>query len=406
MSPSDPLLGWAQELVELVEGPCAYVSREGAVLAGNEAFVQWAPRCLAGSLVIRPDGAWIAWRDQPPVAVRVEPVTRGGWLVLPAGDPGRAGLEAVATSVGRRLERLSTSIESNLEMALRARPGEAVTSALREALSAVEGLRSLRRHVDGLSPLTPTVTLQTLDLAALAREAVMALSGPPPVEFTGEASGCVVQAGREPLFAAVAAITGAMCRNLPRGGRVVVASTRDADVVRLSFRPEPDQAGFAASLETEAARAAVEQARGRLLVLADTVILELPAFEGSRPQAEGARGTVLVADDDPSMLSLMAAVLRRKGFTVIEAGNGVAATTFLRTHGAELAAVVTDAVLPGRSGVELAVEAAASFPGLPVLVVTSHDAKLVGVKELPLLRKPFGAKLFADRVEQILRREP
>jgi len=42
-------LGWAQELVGLVEGPCAYVSREGGVLAGNEAFVVWAPRCLAGA---------------------------------------------------------------------------------------------------------------------------------------------------------------------------------------------------------------------------------------------------------------------------------------------------------------------------------------------------------------------
>ncbi len=406
MFPSDTLLQWAQEIVGLVEGPCAYVSREGAVLAGNEAFAQWAPRCLAGQLVIRPDGAWLLVRNEAPVAVRAEPASRGGWVVLPAGDPGRAGLEAVATSVGRRLERLSTSIESNLEMALRARPSEAVSSALREALSAVQGLRSLRRHVDGLSPLTPTASLQTLDLASLAREAVMALSGPAPVEFTGEASGCVVQAGREPLFAVVAAITSAMCRNLPRGGRVVVSSTRDDHKVRLSFRPEPEQAGFAASLETEAARTAVEQASGRLLVLADTVILELPAFEGSRPQAGAARGTVLVADDDPSMLSLMAAVLRRKGFTVIEADNGVAASTFLRTHGVELAAMVTDAVLPGRSGVELALEAAASFPGLPVLVVTSHDAKLIGVKALPLLRKPFGAKLFADRVEQVLRPQP
>ncbi|MBM4368759.1 MAG: response regulator, partial [Deltaproteobacteria bacterium] len=204
---------------------------------------------------------------------------------------------------------------------------------------------------------------------------------------------------------AVAAITGAMCRNLPRGGRVVVASTRDANLVRLSFQPVPGQAGVMPGVEAEAARAAVVEAQGRLLVLADTVILELPAFEGSRPQAEGARGTVLVADDDPSMLSLMAAVLRRKGFTVIEAENGVAASSFLRTHGAEIVAVVTDAVLPGRSGVELAGEAATSFPGLPVLVVTSHDAKLVGVKDLPLLRKPFGAKLFADRVEQLLRRE-
>ncbi|MBM4367713.1 MAG: hypothetical protein FJ102_15990, partial [Deltaproteobacteria bacterium] len=87
MFPSQTLLDWAQELAGQVEGPCAYVSREGSVLAGNAAFVQWAPHCLAGHLVIRPDGAWICWRDQPPLAVRAEPAARGGWLVLPAGDP-------------------------------------------------------------------------------------------------------------------------------------------------------------------------------------------------------------------------------------------------------------------------------------------------------------------------------
>lgn len=390
-------------LVETVEGPCAYVGPDHRVAARNEAFAEWARRHGVATLEIRADGAWLVAGNEPPLAVRAEAVAMGGWLVLPAGGRVHGGVEAVTTSVGRALDRLSTSIESNVEMALRERPGERVAQALRQALAAVGELQALRRQVAGINPVSPPGAMQTLDVAALVREAVMALSGPPPVRFTGEERGCVVRAGREPLFVALAGVAACMCRSLPDEGYVTIDTSRDDRAVRVRFHLAPAASAPLGSPEVTAFRAVVEAAGGRLV--ADTgagLVAEFPAFEGSRPQAPAERGTVLVADDDPATLSMMGAVLRRRGFGVIEAPNGVAASALLRTHAASLVAVVTDAVLPGRSGVELLAEVRALHPQLPTLLVTAHDAAVVGGGSHPVLRKPFGPQLFADSVDQVL----
>ena len=403
MSPSGAGLPPAAALVAAVEGPCAFAGPDRRVSAHNAPFGEWAPRHGQATLEVRADGAWLVALDVPPAAVRAEALAGGGWLLFPAAGGSRGGVEAVTNSVGRALDRLSTSIECNVEMALRERPGEHVAQALRQALSTVSELRALRRQVAGIGPVSAPAALQTLDLAALVREAVMALSGPPPVRFSGEEHGCVVRAGREPLFVAMAGITAALCRSLPDDGQVIVDSARDDRTVRLRFQPSPPGPGAAAGAEVDAFRRVVEAAGGRVVATTGGgVAAELPAYEGSRPQGAGLRGTVLLADDDPATLSMMGAVLRRRGFAVIEAANGVAASAYLRTHSASLVAVISDAVLPGRSGVELLGEVRSLLPQLPTLLVTAHDEKVVGGGPFPVLRKPFGAQAFGESVERVV----
>jgi DNA-binding response OmpR family regulator len=134
------------------------------------------------------------------------------------------------------------------------------------------------------------------------------------------------------------------------------------------------------------------------------VILDLPAYARQAGiEYRGASGVVLVAEDDESALAMMRAALGRAGFTVLAASNGVEGMALIRSPPTELNALVTDAVLPGCSGLELAAEARRLSPGLPVLLVSAHPGNLVGAPPYPMLRKPFGARALLDRLECVLR---
>jgi CheY-like chemotaxis protein len=220
------------------------------------------------------------------------------------------------------------------------------------------------------------------------------------VEFDGASDAQVVLADREQLFSALAILVGTLCRVLPSTGVLRLEHRGDGERVCVICRAEPRFLVPLARLDIEAARTAATSAGGRVLVASDgSVVLQLPVFEGgSGRTATGGRGLVLIADDDPSVLAMMGVVLRKAGFTLIEADNGVAACTLIRTHGPELAAVVTDAVLPGCSGVDVIGEVRKTMPRLPVLLITGHDEDLLSARGVPILRKPFGARILRDRV--------
>jgi two-component system cell cycle sensor histidine kinase/response regulator CckA len=105
--------------------------------------------------------------------------------------------------------------------------------------------------------------------------------------------------------------------------------------------------------------------------------------------------TLLVVDDDPSLLSLVATVLGRRGYRVLAADSSAAA---LRQWAAEEPAIrllLTDVVMPGGiSGVELAARLLADRPDLRVLFMTGHAKgadleSFVATRGAGLILKPF-----------------
>lgn len=82
------------------------------------------------------------------------------------------------------------------------------------------------------------------------------------------------------------------------------------------------------------------------------------------------RLTVLVAEDDALMLLLVAAMLRKNGYTVLEARDGAEAWAVMRERSGEIAAVLSDIYMPNINGLELA---ALNFQGeaLPFIIYTS-----------------------------------
>lgn len=374
------------EVLHALGAPGAWADASGQVVVANEAFRSWAPSYVQARLDCKPDGAWLVAPTRTPLPVRAEPLG-DGHLVLGASDSARVALDAVVTSVVRRLDRLGGALNFSLGAILRERPGEYVTASVHEAMTVVGELKNLRRQVLGLSPGVSQPTPQAVNLSILVNDALAAMTGPLPIEVAEGVADCVVSAVREKVFFGVAALVGTFARRVGGHGTILVD---------VRSRPTTGQVYFSApglsleGMDLDAARDAVEAAGGRLLVLADQAVMEFPLFDSEAPRAPAEpRGTVLVVDDDPSTLAMMGAVLRRDGFVVMEADNGISGSTMLRIHGRALAALVTDAVLPGRSGIDLATEARRFLPRLPILIVTGHDEDLVIAKGLKVLRKPF-----------------
>lgn len=89
-----------------------------------------------------------------------------------------------------------------------------------------------------------------------------------------------------------------------------------------------------------------------------------------KPEGEGR--TVLVAEDDPDLLKLMAGAFARAGFKVYSAHNGRLAIQLLRSLKPDL--MVTDIVMPEKEGIATIIEARALAPDTAVIAISGGGA--------------------------------
>ena len=109
--------------------------------------------------------------------------------------------------------------------------------------------------------------------------------------------------------------------------------------------------------------------------------------------------TILVVDDDPYACSVIARVLRDGGYHVVAAHDGPEALRMVPTL-PELQLLVTDVVMPGLSGFDLASHIVAAR-NVPVLFVSGYAQSRPEIPG-PLLEKPFTAEALLDVVAQLL----
>jgi len=119
-----------------------------------------------------------------------------------------------------------------------------------------------------------------------------------------------------------------------------------------------------------------------------------------------ARQSVLVVDDDPGVLDVVAFMLRREGFDVDEEKNGRAALAAARERQYDI--VILDVMLPGAAGTDVCRELRAESD-VPILMLTARDAEVDRVLGLELgaddyVTKPFSSAELLSRVRAILRR--
>lgn len=125
-----------------------------------------------------------------------------------------------------------------------------------------------------------------------------------------------------------------------------------------------------------------------------------------RVAAQPAGHSVLVVDDDRGVLRLTARMLRLEGYTVLEASSGSEALRLLDSE-PDVRLVVTDVVMPGMHGLDLAARILGREQRPRVVLMTGHAAELSTQLEqrdpsLPLLLKPFTAQQLIKTVRKAL----
>jgi PAS domain S-box-containing protein len=136
-----------------------------------------------------------------------------------------------------------------------------------------------------------------------------------------------------------------------------------------------------------------------------------PAETSEVVQASAANTTgasLLIVEDDSGVRKFTTQVLRDAGWTVLEAQDPAGALAIAARESQPLDLLLTDVVLPGINGSDLAARVCTLRPGLPVLFMSGYaPEEIVASGALPrrgeLLRKPFRPAALRERVAQILK---
>lgn len=114
------------------------------------------------------------------------------------------------------------------------------------------------------------------------------------------------------------------------------------------------------------------------------------------------QGAALLVDDDPAVRSITADMLAEFGYTVTPAGSAEEALALLE-GGLVVDLLITDHLMPGMTGADLASEIRGRWPGKPVLIVSGF-AETDGIApNLPRLNKPFRQAELADILATLIK---
>ncbi len=132
-----------------------------------------------------------------------------------------------------------------------------------------------------------------------------------------------------------------------------------------------------------------------------------PAVQQAAEPGEG-KGTLLLVEDEISLLTLTAKILERRGYAVLTASDPAAALDLLKKPDApEVDLLITDVILPGMSGKDLAVAAGKLRPRMKVLFMSGYTDDAIGHHGVldsgtAFLQKPFSPRALALKVREVL----
>ncbi len=146
----------------------------------------------------------------------------------------------------------------------------------------------------------------------------------------------------------------------------------------------------------------------------------LPRYKEEYPQTpegtdavrklQGGSETILLAEDDESLLGLARTILQSLGYTVLAAKTPQEAIRIVENYDGDIHMLVTDVVMPEMNGRELVERLRAIRPALKCLYMSGYTADIIAHRgilddEVNFINKPFGKKKFAVRIREILDRQ-
>jgi len=116
---------------------------------------------------------------------------------------------------------------------------------------------------------------------------------------------------------------------------------------------------------------------------------------------------VLVVEDDDLLRNVLQRVLQRLGYEVHSAGSAQEALEVANSLPGELHLLITDVLMPGMNGMELAEAMAKPYPSAKVLFMSGYTEETLsdraaGFRGSNFLAKPFGSESFAQKVRAVL----
>jgi PAS domain S-box-containing protein len=142
-------------------------------------------------------------------------------------------------------------------------------------------------------------------------------------------------------------------------------------------------------------------------------VADPPEHTGPDKHAQGPTAgseTVLLVEDEDSVRELVRETLKSKGYSVMEANDGLAGLSVAEKYEGAIDILITDVVMPGMSGSELAKRVAVARPEIKVLYLSGYTEDAIiheGVLEAgtAFLQKPFTLLALARKVREVLRGE-
>ena len=126
--------------------------------------------------------------------------------------------------------------------------------------------------------------------------------------------------------------------------------------------------------------------------------------------------TILLVDDEPDILAIAREVLEGEGYEILDALNAEEAVRVAAGHAGPIHLLLTDVVMPGASGQDLAQLLGLQRPDLRVLYMSSF-AIIKGRRQfaevengldlgVPIVLKPFTAERLMEKVQEVLASKP
>ncbi|MEO8056101.1 MAG: PAS domain S-box protein, partial [Acidobacteriota bacterium] len=212
---------------------------------------------------------------------------------------------------------------------------------------------------------------------------------------------------------------------VPAGQYVVIAVTdtgagMDAEIIGHVFEPffTTKERGKGTGLGLATVYGIVRQSGGHVALESSPGVgttfriylprCDEPAFSGDRPAMGSSRGTetVLVVEDEPAVQALAAAILKRRGYTVLVAQSGPAALDVVVRDPQPVHLMLTDLVMPGMNGRELASRVRTLRPSIKVVFMSGYAADLVADASedgtFAFLPKPFTEHALTAKIREVL----